>query len=185
MRIKSIKIKNFRGYQSEVELQIGNLTVLIGRNDVGKSAEKRPDLKGFSRPGLYRMRQFYELYKDDAFVSPLVRQIDWTHHLVIMARAKTPEERRFYINKCATEHCPKRNADENPSVGVILCTDKDDTVVEYALSCSMSPAMVASYQTALPDKTLLQNRLRQITDIALEEVDAIEPPRRKKRRIRK
>jgi len=64
-----------------------------------------------------------------------------------------------------------RKADENPSVGVILCTDKDDTVVEYALSRSMSPAMVASYQTALPDKMLLQNRLRQITDIVLEEVN--------------
>jgi predicted nuclease of restriction endonuclease-like (RecB) superfamily len=72
-------------------------------------ARQRPDLKGFSRPGLYRMRQFYEFYKDDEFVSPLVRQIDWTHHLIIMARAKSPEERRFYVEKCAAEHCSKRN----------------------------------------------------------------------------
>lgn len=33
-------------------------------------AKNRPDLKGFSRPGLYRMLQFYELYKDDEIVSP-------------------------------------------------------------------------------------------------------------------
>ena len=60
-------------------------------------AKTRPDLKGFSLPGLYRRLQFYELYKDDEIVSPLVRQIGWTQHLIIMARAKTPEERRFYI----------------------------------------------------------------------------------------
>ena len=84
----------------------GDKTILSVARQI---AEKRPDLKGFSRPGLYRMRQFYELYRDDEFVSPLVRQIDWTHHLVIMARAKSPEERRFYIEKCAAEHCPKRN----------------------------------------------------------------------------
>jgi hypothetical protein len=62
-----------------------------------------------------------------------------------------------------------RKADANPSVGVVLCTDKDDTVVEYALSRSMSPTMVASYRTALPDKEVLQRRLRQITDLVLEE----------------
>ena len=38
-------------------------------------AAKCPEAKGFSRPGLYRMRQFYELYRDDEFVSPLVRQV--------------------------------------------------------------------------------------------------------------
>ena len=61
---------------------------------------------------------------------------------------------------------------ENPSVGVVLCTDKDDTVVEYALSRSMSPTMVSSYRTALPDKALLQQRLRQITDLVLEDAEA-------------
>ena len=62
-----------------------------------------------------------------------------------------------------------RKPDENPSVGVILCTDKDDSVVEYALSRSMSPTMVASYQLALPNKEILQNRLRQITELVMEE----------------
>ncbi len=43
-----------------------------------------PDLKGFNRRGLYRMRQFYELYKDDEIVSPLVTQLTWSNHLKIM-----------------------------------------------------------------------------------------------------
>ena len=119
-------------------------------------AKTRPDIKGFSRAGLYRMRQFYEFYKEDEIVSPLVRQIDWSHHLIVMARAKSP--------------------DENPSVGVILCTDKDDSVVEYALSRSMSPTMVASYQLVLPDKKILQDMLRQITELVLEENQIAELP---------
>ena len=53
---------------------------------------------------------------------------------------------------------------------------KDDSVVEYALSRSMSPTMVASYQLALPDKDILQNRLRQITELVLEENQIAELP---------
>ena len=51
---------------------------------------------------------------------------------------------------------------ENPSIGVLLCKDKDDEVVEYALSRSLSPTMVAEYQLHLPDKDLLQQKLRDI-----------------------
>ena len=53
---------------------------------------------------------------------------------------------------------------ENPSIGVLLCKDKDDEVVEYALSRSLSPTMVAEYQLHLPDKALLQQKLRDIHD---------------------
>ncbi|MBR4454100.1 MAG: DUF1016 family protein [Bacteroidales bacterium] len=44
---------------------------------------------------------------------------------------------------------------EQPSIGVLLCHDKDDDVVEYALSRSLSPTLVAQYQLQLPDKKLL------------------------------
>ena len=69
-----------------------------------------------------------------------------------------------------------KKSDENPSVGVVLCTDKDDSVVEYALSRSISPTMVASYQIALPNKDILQSRLRQITGLVLEENQLAELP---------
>ena len=55
---------------------------------------------------------------------------------------------------------------ENPSVGVILCASKDDAIVEYALSRSMSPALVADYQLHLPDKALLESKLRELAEIA-------------------
>ena len=46
--------------------------------------------------------------------------------------------------------------------------DHDDTVVEYALSRSMSPTMVAYYTLHLPDKAILQSKLRELTELALE-----------------
>lgn len=57
---------------------------------------------------------------------------------------------------------------ENPSVGLILCTSKDDAVVEYALSRSLSPAMVADYTLHLPKKEILANKLRELADLADE-----------------
>lgn len=266
-------------------------------NDVEMYISKNnPTIKGFNRRGLYRMKQFYELYKDDELVTPLVTQISWTNHLIIMSGCKTKEERLFYIKLCIKENYSKRELErqidsayyqryllsvnkplpevvpnvvkgnildtyvleflnlpeqytennlkkaiignlksfilefgkdftfigeeyrvqvggqdfyidllfynralsclvaielkigkfkpehigqhnfyletldrdvkkpnENPSVGVILCATKDDAVVEYALSRSMSPTMVAEYTLQLPDKKLLENKLREIT----------------------
>lgn len=265
-------------------------------------AKENPDIKGFNRRGLYRMKQFYELYKDDKFVSTLLTQINWSNHLLIMSGAKSAEERHFYMQACTKERysyrelerqmdsalyqrymlsskktLPKsvpaaaresildsyvlefldlpeqysennlkkaiignlkkfilefgkdftfvgeeyrvqvggqdfyidllfynralsclvpielkigkfkpehigqinfylealdrdvKKPNENPSVGVILCASKDDAVVEYALSRSLSPTMVADYTLQLPDKKLLEEKLREITLLTEEE----------------
>ncbi|MBE6534063.1 MAG: DUF1016 domain-containing protein [Ruminococcaceae bacterium] len=50
--------------------------------------------------------------------------------------------------------------------GVILCATKDDAVVEYTLSRTMSPTMVADCTLKLPDKKLLEEKLREITMLA-------------------
>lgn len=269
-------------------------------------AETNPTIKGFNRRGLYRMRQFYETYKDDEFVTPLVTQISWTNHLLIMSKSKTKEERDFYIALAAKEHYSKRELErqldsayyerymlssgkqlpelvsqniresildtyvlefldlpeqysernfrkaiienlkqfilefgkdftfigeeyrvqvggqdfyidllfynralsclvpvelkigkfkpehigqinfylealdrdvkkpnENPSVGLILCASKDDVVVEYALSRSMSPTLVSDYTLCLPDKQILKDKLQELAELALEEGEDI------------
>jgi len=59
-----------------------------------------------------------------------------------------------------------KKPDENPSVGLILCTKKDTAVVEYALSRSLSPALIANYKLRLPDKQILENKLRELTELA-------------------
>ena len=57
-----------------------------------------------------------------------------------------------------------RLANENPSIGILLCKDKDDEIVEYALNRSLSPTMVAEYQLYLPDNKILQLKLRELFD---------------------
>ncbi len=54
-----------------------------------------------------------------------------------------------------------RKPHENPAIGLLLCASKDDEVVEYALSRTLSPALVAEYQTQLPDKALLRAKLHE------------------------
>ena len=289
-----------------------------------------PEIKGFNRRGLYRMKKFYEIYsqmtfvtsamtqnqisdnKNDMIVSSLMSQLEiddlrnsilvkvsWTHHLVLISRTQTDEEREFYLHLTIQEKYSSRelerqinssiyertmlgntklsavlretrpnvnnvfkdnyvleflglpeshlegdiqkglvnqmknfilelgkdflfigeeyrvqvgNSDfyidllfyhrglqclvafelkadkfkpehlgqltfylealdrdvkkptENPSIGILLCKDKDNEVVEYALSRYLSPTMIAEYQTQLPDKTVLQNKLRELLE---------------------
>lgn len=61
-----------------------------------------------------------------------------------------------------------KKPNENPSVGLILCASKDDAVVEYALSRTMSPTLVSDYTLYLPDKKVLQDKLRELTEVVLD-----------------
>lgn len=66
-----------------------------------------PELKGFNRRGLYRMKQFYEMYKYDEKVSTLLTQLRWSNHLKIMSGSKSQDERRFYIGLAVKERYSK------------------------------------------------------------------------------
>src|SRR6516225_12242561 len=68
----------------------------------------QPGIRGFSRPNLFRMRQFYETYKGESIVSPLVRQLPWSHHLIILGQSKRREEREFYLRLAIKERWSKR-----------------------------------------------------------------------------
>lgn len=257
-----------------------------------------PGIKGFNRRGLYRMKKFYETYKDNKTVTPLMTQISWTNHLLIMSGCKTDAEREFYIRLSIKENYSKRQLErqlesgyyeryvlskdlllpenvkrlgenpfldsyiiefldlpneyresdlrkalienmkdfilelgkdftfideeykvqvggedfridllfyhrglqclvamelkigkfkpeyiskmdfylealdrqvkkenENPSVGLLLCASKNDEVVEYAMSRTMSPMLVSKYQLLLPDKEVLERKLQQLVNI--------------------
>ena len=265
---------------------------------------QEPEIKGFSDKNIWRMKLFYETYKDFPKLSPLVREISWTNNLLIFSRCKTIEEMEFYLKLVKQESYSKRELDrqisagffertmignsklspavresnndlsntfkdsyvfeflnlpdphsesdlqrglvrqmknfilelgrdflsigeeyklqvgnsdfyidllfyhrglqclvafelkadkfkpdhlgqlnfylealdrdvkkpnENPSIGVLLCKDKDSEVVEYALSRSLSPTMVSEYKTQLPDKKLLQQKLHELFDNETDE----------------
>ena len=262
-------------------------------------AQHDPELKGFSDKNLWRMKQFFEIYQADAKLSPLVRELPWTHNTLIFSRCKTAEEREYYLKLCIKERYSTRELDrqinashferamlgnqklsavlrelhpsinntlkdnyvleflglplqhneshlqkalihnmkqfilelgkdfifvgeeyrlqvgnqdffidllffhrgvaalvafelkigkfspehlgqldfylealdrdvkkphENPSIGVLLCRDKDEEVVEYALSRNLSPTMVAQYELQLPDKKLIQAKLHELSE---------------------
>jgi predicted nuclease of restriction endonuclease-like (RecB) superfamily len=78
-----------------------------------------------------------------------------------------------------------RKEHEQPSIGVLLCASKNDEIVEYALSRSLSPALIAEYQTKLPDKKLLQAKLQEFyLQDASEEDEGISKPKAISRRKR-
>ena len=71
-----------------------------------------------------------------------------------------------------------RKAHENPAIGLLLCASKDSEVVEYALSRTLSPALIAEYQTQLPDKKLLAAKLHEF--YALNAPEPAQPKRASK-----
>ena len=76
-----------------------------------------PGIKGFNRRGLYRMKKFYETCCDDEFVTTLLTQISWSNHLAIMSKAKTTEERHFYLELCIKESYSARELDRQINSG--------------------------------------------------------------------
>jgi predicted nuclease of restriction endonuclease-like (RecB) superfamily len=56
-----------------------------------------PEIRGFSASNLWRMKVFYQLYSDNKKLAPMVREIGWTHNILILERCKDNLEREFYI----------------------------------------------------------------------------------------
>jgi len=73
--------------------------------------QNHPELRGFNKRGLYRMRQFFEIYKDDKIVSALLTQLSWANHLLIMSATTNTDERHFYIEKAIDEKWTYRELD--------------------------------------------------------------------------
>jgi predicted nuclease of restriction endonuclease-like (RecB) superfamily len=59
--------------------------------------QNEPEIKGFSDKNIWRMKQFYDTYRNTPKLSSVVREISWTHNLAIFSRCKTAEERELYL----------------------------------------------------------------------------------------
>ena len=55
----------------------------------------------------------------------------------------------------------ERRSNENPSIGILLCQEADKSIVEYAMSRSLSPTMIAEYKKQLIPKEVLQQSLEE------------------------
>jgi predicted transport protein/predicted nuclease of restriction endonuclease-like (RecB) superfamily len=71
-------------------------------------AQREPGLRGFSPQNLWRMRQFFVIYRDFPKLSPLLRELPWSSHLHILSRSKRPEEREFYLRLATQNRWPVR-----------------------------------------------------------------------------
>ena len=60
-------------------------------------------IRGFSPQNIWRMRQFFDAYRREPKLSPLVRELPWTHNLIILGQSKRPEEREFYLRTAIRE----------------------------------------------------------------------------------
>jgi hypothetical protein len=100
------------------------------------------DLKGFDRRGLYRMKQFYEAYQN-----------------LESLEKSAPAEVKQIVSPVVTQLKKSKVSKQKERVGILLCKQKDDEVVEFALSRNMSPALVSKYKTKLLNKQLLKKRL--------------------------
>ena len=102
-------------------------------------------------------------------MTPLVTQISWTNHLLIMSGSKTADERHFYMALCAKEHYSKRELERQIGTSYyersMISAKKP---MPESVSHDVRESLVADYRLCLPDKTLLQNKLRELTELALE-----------------
>ena len=80
--------------------------------------QNEPYVKGFSDKNIWRMKQFYETYKDFPKLSPVVREISWTHNMLIFSRCKTIEEKEFYLKLVKQENYSKRELDRQISASL-------------------------------------------------------------------
>jgi predicted nuclease of restriction endonuclease-like (RecB) superfamily len=63
-------------------------------NDIGVEF---PGISGFSTANLWRMRLFYTTYAENEKLAPMVREIGWTHNLMILEKCKDDLEREYYL----------------------------------------------------------------------------------------
>ncbi len=56
-----------------------------------------PGVGGFSASNLWRMKAFFGAYENSEKLAPMVREIGWSHNLIILERCKDALEREFYI----------------------------------------------------------------------------------------
>lgn len=71
-------------------------------------ARQQPGLRGFTRRNLFRMRQFYEVYRGEEKVSAVLTQLPWTQNLIILAQGKCAQEREFYLRMAIQEQWSTR-----------------------------------------------------------------------------
>lgn len=153
----------------------------------GYLARTQPALKGFTRRNLFRMRQFYETYRDNEMVSALLRQLPWTHNLIILSQSKRPEEREFYLRLAVREQWSSRELERQFRTALFERTVLDPPKVSAVLS-QIHPDAVSIFKDSyvleflgLPDDhseaDLHRSLLRQLREFYQLAIGETHPPK--------
>lgn len=94
---------------------------------------QEPEIKGFSDKNIWRMKQFYETYKDFPKLSTVLREISWSHNLAIFSRCKTSEEREFYLKMAKKESYSFRELERQISASLFERTMIGNSKLSTAL----------------------------------------------------
>ncbi len=105
------------------------------------------------------MRAFAEAYPDRTFVQQVAAQLLWFHNVTILTKVKDPTEREWYL---------LRHPQDGPTVGILLCKEKNRVVVEYALRDMSKPLGVAEYRLAQALPAELQSALPSVEELEAE-----------------
>lgn len=106
-------------------------------------ARQYPGMRGYTRRNLFRMRQFFEAYRGQQKVSPLVTQLPWTHHLILLSQTKHRDERDFYMLAAIKERWSKRELERQIRTGAAARKE--------ARLKKVSPAMTQIHPGAVED----------------------------------
>lgn len=110
-------------------------------------AREYPNMRGYTRRNLFRMRQFYEMYRHDKKVSPLVTQLPWTHHLILLSQTTHPEEREFYMLAAIKDRWSKRELGRQILTGAALRSNVRAKKVSPAVT-QMHPTAIEEFKNA-------------------------------------
>jgi len=142
-------------------------------------AREYPGVRGYTRRNLFRMRQFFDAYRDTKKVSPLVTLLPWTHHLIILSQTKHEQEREFYLLAAIKQRWSKRELERQIVSGAALRSHGRTKKVSPAVS-QVHPAAIDELKNAysleflsLPGnhseddlhRALLRNLSRFITEL--------------------
>jgi predicted nuclease of restriction endonuclease-like (RecB) superfamily len=107
-----------------------------------------PGLRGFSAPNLWRMRQFFEAYRSNAKLSALVRDLPWTHNLIVLGQSKRAEEREFYLRMAVQEKWSSRELERQFRLGAFERAVLDPPKLSAALREMHGGAATSAFKDA-------------------------------------
>jgi len=136
----------------------------------------------FNERNLYYMKQFYSQFPN---LNALRSELSWTHYRALL-RVENPSAREFYIAETIANNWGTRKTtalshqdigqmdmyvrlyedkykapDDNPTIGLILCSDKDHTIAKYSVLNDSTQLFAAKYMLYLPTEEELRIELER------------------------